>query len=43
MANVITFMLSPEASYMTGAIIVAGGGMTAHTGQPDVAERWRAR
>jgi meso-butanediol dehydrogenase/(S,S)-butanediol dehydrogenase/diacetyl reductase len=43
MANVICFLLSDEASYMTGAIVVADGGVTAHTGQPNVLEGRRQR
>lgn len=39
MANVVAFLASEEASYMTGAIITADGGITAHTGQPNVPHR----
>lgn len=34
MASVIAFLLSDDASFMTGSIVTADGGMTAHTGQP---------
>jgi meso-butanediol dehydrogenase/(S,S)-butanediol dehydrogenase/diacetyl reductase len=44
MANIIAFLASEEASYMTGSIIVADGGTMAHTGQPNViAQRERRR
>ena len=43
MANVIAFLASDEASYVTGATIIADGGITAHTGQPNVAEQRRRR
>jgi meso-butanediol dehydrogenase/(S,S)-butanediol dehydrogenase/diacetyl reductase len=35
MAEVIGFLASEAASYITGAVIVADGGASAHTGQPN--------
>ena len=43
MASVIAFLASEDASYVTGAILAADGGATAHTGQPDFPARRRAR
>lgn len=37
MAAVVAFLASDAASYVTGTIMTADGGMTAWTGQPDVA------
>ncbi len=43
MAGVATFLLSDDASYVTGAIFTADGGITAHSGQPNVRQRQRLR
>ena len=39
MAAVAAFLASEDASYMTGAIVAADGGTTAHTGQPNIIAR----
>lgn len=43
MANVITFLASDEATYVTGAVIVADGGITAHSGQPNIIAQRKRR
>ncbi len=43
MASVIAFLASDDASYMTGAIVAADGGSTAHTGQPNFPNRIAGR
>ena len=42
-ANVAAFLVSSEASFMTGAIVAVDGGITAHTGQPNIPLRIRNR
>jgi meso-butanediol dehydrogenase/(S,S)-butanediol dehydrogenase/diacetyl reductase len=42
-AAVATFLASDDASYMTGAIVSADGGIGAHTGQPNFLQRIHER
>lgn len=43
MASIVAFLASDDASYMTGAIVAADGGLTAHTGQPNIPQRRKLR
>lgn len=43
MANCIAFLASDEASYVTGAVMIADGGVTAHTGQPNIVAQVKRR
>ena len=43
MAAVVAFLASDDAGYMTGSIVTADGGTTAHTGQPNIPLRRKAR
>ena len=43
MAAVAVFLASDDASYMTGSIVAADGGITSHTGQPNIIARRKQR
>jgi meso-butanediol dehydrogenase/(S,S)-butanediol dehydrogenase/diacetyl reductase len=43
MAAVVAFLASNDASYMTGSIVTADGGITSHTGQPNIIARRKRR
>ncbi|MEO6718629.1 MAG: SDR family oxidoreductase [Novosphingobium sp.] len=43
MAAVAAFLASDDASYMTGSIVAADGGITSHTGQPHIISRRKLR
>lgn len=42
-ARVIAFVASQEASFMTGSVLVADGGLSAATGQPSIPDLLRTR